>query len=427
MSARARAARAPRAPAAVLRPAPSAPTARIGVVPLFRRHRQDGAPAAETAAPAPHDVVRLDPQQLHGLFAAPAWLRDIGVMSWLLVGFGALLFALVWLAGQLQTILVPVILGGVLGAVAAPLVAWLERRGIPRLGGAVITLLIIIALAVGVLLLVLGGLTSEASTISSAMTKTLDRIENWLHDIGITKTEVKQHLQKDVPQAGDSLLGGVKSTLLHLASITTMLVFTAFSLLFILKDGPSMRQWIEGHIGLPRPIARIVTGNTLRALRQYFLGVTIVAAYNALLIGGGAAILGVPLAGTIAIVTFVGAYVPFIGAWIAGIFAVGLAISTGDSTDAIIMAVIALLANGVLQQLVQPIAFGATLSLNPLVVLISTISGGCLFGMIGLVLAAPLVSAGVSISKDIAAARLAEEAAAPPPTPPPMAPGEPAA
>ena len=62
------------------------------------------------------------------------------------------------------------------------------------------------------------------------------------------------------------------------------------------------------------------------------------------------------------------------------------------------MSVVALLANGILQQIVQPIAFGATLSLNPLVVLVSTIGGGCLFGMLGLVLAAPLVSAAVSIT-----------------------------
>jgi predicted PurR-regulated permease PerM len=150
--------------------------------------------------------------------------------------------------------------------------------------------------------------------------------------------------------------------------------------------------------------------------------VTIVAAYNTFLIGGAALLLDIPLPGTIAVVTFFGAYIPFIGAWAAGIFAVALALSTGNETDAIIMSVVALLANGVLQQIVQPIAFGATLSLNPLVVLVSTIGGGCLFGMLGLVLAAPLVSAAVSITADIARARAEEEreeVAAEPPAPPP--------
>jgi putative heme transporter len=75
------------------------------------------------------------------------------------------------------------------------------------------------------------------------------------------------------------------------------------------------------------------------------------------------------------------------------------------------MAVIVLLANGVFQQLVQPIAYGAALKLHPLAVLIATIAGGCLFGTVGLVLAAPLLSAAVKISADLSAAVEAEEGA----------------
>jgi putative heme transporter len=107
-----------------------------------------------------------------------------------------------------------------------------------------------------------------------------------------------------------------------------------------------------------------------------------------------------PLAGTIAVVTFVGAYVPYVGAWVAGGFAVLIALGTGSTSDAVILAVVALLANGVLQQLIQPFVTGATLSLNPLVVLVVTIGAGALFGMVGLTLAAPLTSAAVHISNE---------------------------
>jgi predicted PurR-regulated permease PerM len=129
--------------------------------------------------------------------------------------------------------------------------------------------------------------------------------------------------------------------------------------------------------------------------------VTIIAAFNAILIGGAALILGVPFAGTIAVVTFVGAYVPFVGAWVSGAFAVLIALSTGSTSDALILAVVALLANGVLQQMIQPFVIGATLSLNPLVVLVVTIGAGALFGMVGLTLAAPLTSAAVHISNEL--------------------------
>ena len=79
------------------------------------------------------------------------------------------------------------------------------------------------------------------------------------------------------------------------------------------------------------------------------------------------------------------------------------------------MAVIVLLANGILQQMIQPIAFGAALGIHPLAVLIVTIAGGALFGMIGLVLAAPLTSAATHIAADLARARAAEEADDQPP------------
>ena len=111
--------------------------------------------------------------------------------------------------------------------------------------------------------------------------------------------------------------------------------------------------------------------------------------------------IGVPLAGTIAVVTFVAAFVPFVGAWVAGGFAVLIALGTVGTDAAIVMAVVSLLANSVLQQMIQPLVMGATLGLNPLVVLVVTIGAGALFGMVGLTLAAPLTSAAVHISNEL--------------------------
>ena len=153
----------------------------------------------------------------------------------------------------------------------------------------------------------------------------------------------------------------------------------------------------------------------IKSLRRYFLGVTIVAAFNAFVIGLTAIILGVPLAGTIAVVVFVTAYVPFIGAFVSGAFAVLLTLSSQGTTSALIMLVMVILGNGLLQNIVQPIAFGATLDLNPLVVLIVTIGFGSIFGMVGLVLAAPLTSAALHITRELAEAKAAEAERAPPP------------
>jgi predicted PurR-regulated permease PerM len=200
-----------------------------------------------------------------------------------------------------------------------------------------------------------------------------------------------------------------------LTSLAFALSFTLLSLFFLLKDGPSMRRWVDRHLGVPPPAAQVITGGVIRSLRGYFRGVTLVAAFNGVVVGLAAWALGVPLAGTIGVVTFVTAYVPFVGAFVAGAFAVVIALGAEGTTTALIMLLIVILANGLLQNIVQPFAMGSALDLHPLVVLMLSIGAGCVFGMLGLVLAAPLASAAVHISRDLARARLAaarqEEAA----------------
>ena len=100
-----------------------------------------------------------------------------------------------------------------------------------------------------------------------------------------------------------------------------------------------------------------------------------VAAFNAVVIGFAAVVLGVPLAGSIAVIKLLAASIPFVGAWTAGIFTVLIALGAEGPQTAALMALIVLLANGVLQQIVQPIAYGPRWGLHPLAVLIVTICG----------------------------------------------------
>jgi putative heme transporter len=194
-----------------------------------------------------------------------------------------------------------------------------------------------------------------------------------------------------------------------LGSLVVFLSFTVLSLFFMLKDGPVIRAWLERHLGVPRPVARTISGRTIGSMQGYFAGVTAIAAFNGIIIGLGAVVLGVPLAGSIAVVNFIAAYIPYLGAWTAGAFTVLVALGAEGPTTALIMAVVVLLANGALQQLIQPIAFGAALGIHPLAVLIVTIAGGALFGTIGLIVAAPLTSAVTKIARDLAVARSEEE------------------
>ena len=171
------------------------------------------------------------------------------------------------------------------------------------------------------------------------------------------------------------MLTGLTGGIDRLASLAVFLSFTALSLFFLLKDSPTIGGWVERHVGLPVPLAHAMLGRIASSLRGYFLGVTIVAAWSALIVGIGAAAAGGaaggddrrghlprrlhPLPRRLGRGRLRGADRPR---------------RVGPET-AIALAVVILLANGIFQQLVQPVAYGAALGLHPLAVLIVTIGG----------------------------------------------------
>jgi len=383
-----------------------------------RPERTESAPALEPP-PAPPD-----PSNLTRVFRPPQWLRDLGVMSWFLIGILALIVAVTWLMNITATIVEPVAVGGVVAIVAAPLVDWLQRHHVKRGLGAAIVVLSLIALVVVVVGLVIGGITDHSGEIKSTISKGGDHVEGWFHDADANRTApTRQDINQAVSSGGKTLLQGLAEGIRSLTSLIFFITFTVFSLFFLLTGGPGIRRWVNRHMGLPVELSSLITANVMVAMRKYFLGVTIVAAFNALVVGIGALILDVPLAGTIALVTFVTAYIPYIGAFISGAFAVLLALGSEGTHTALIMLVIVILANGLLQNLFQPLAYGAALQLNPLAVLIVTIGAGALFGMIGMIVAAPLLSAGTHVAKEIARARAATAAAPPAPATAPLSSG----
>jgi putative heme transporter len=381
------------------------------------RHEQGGNGDTE--------FVEIDTRGLSGLFAAPAWLRDLGMMSWLLVGVTLLLVGAVWLLSLTQTIVVPVVTAAILAAVLSPLVGLLQRHRVPRGAGAAIVLLLIVVAGALIAVLVLSGISGQSGELNAHLQSAVTKAEGWLKDLGVssqTASNAKSDASGSISSAFHFLIEGLGTGLRELGSMAVFFSFTVLSLFFLLKDGPPIRNWLERHTGVPHPVARTISTRVIGSMRGYFVGVTAIAAFNGIVVGLGALVLGVPLAGSIAVVNFVAAYIPYIGAWTAGAFTFLVALGAEGTSTALTMAVILLLANGALQQLIQPVAFGAALGIHPLAVLIVTIAGGALFGTIGLIVAAPLTSAAVKISADLARARAAHKEQEPAPAPAPPAP-----
>jgi putative heme transporter len=372
---------------------------------VHRRKQSQGAPL--TNGPGAVDIDAAALRDLSTTFSTPRWLRDLGRTAWLLVGVFALIAGLVWLLGVTNTIVAPVLVATIVATVIMPVVGALASH-MPRAAAAAIALLGLVAIAVGVTILVIAGITGQRDQVGRESGQAVERAQSWLQDAGVDEAGAESAastVKAEVPGIIATLTRGVIEGIRGLTSLVFGLSLGALSLFFLLKDGPSMRAWLERHLGVPVTVARTITGGVIASLRGYFKGVTIVAAFNGTVVGVGALLLGVPLAGTIAVVTFVTAYIPFIGAFVAGTLAVVIALGAEGTTTALIMLVIVILANGLLQNVVQPFAMGAALDLHPLVVLVATIGAGCIFGTVGLILAAPLLSAAVHITRDLGRAR----------------------
>ena len=354
------------------------------------------------------DRVEINARDLNEIVWVPQWLRGAGQMSWLLVGLALLLVGIIWLLALTNVIVLPVLTAGIVAAVASPLVAWMQGHRIPRALGTALLMLAIIAVAVGMTLVVVGGIVGEATSAESSLSDAQDKIVGWAEDLGIDSgaaESARDHASSATTDSVTALLHGVAGGLSALSSLVFFLAMTALSLFFLLKDGPTIRAWGERHLGVPLDVATDDQPACARLASRLFprdddrRRVQRGRGRDRRLDPRGAADRNDrrchlhrrlhPLHRCLG----------------RGSVAVLMALGGAGPDAAAGMIVLQLLANSILQQFVQPFAMGAALGLHPLAVLIVTIAGGALFGTIGLILAAPLTSAVVKISADLARAR----------------------
>jgi predicted PurR-regulated permease PerM len=266
---------------------------------------------------------------------------------------------------------------------------------------------------------VVQGIAQEAPEIGSVMSEAEDEVSAWLTSAGISPPAAADATSSAV-NAGQSatrtLVSGILSGLGALSSILFMLFIGSVIFLFMLLNGARYKAWFVRHSGLSLGTIEPVVHDSASAIRGYFKGTTILAVTNAVPVGITAWLLGVPLVGAIALVTFITAYVPFYGAIIAGLFACLIALGSQGLTTALIMLAVLLLVNNVLQNFFAPFAYGSSLQLDPLVVLLVTTGAGLIGGVPLIVLAAPLTAIITRAAARLAAAREAAVAPVVPPT-----------
>ncbi len=353
----------------------------------------------------------------------PSWVRLIGLTSWYGIGIAIAIAIGAWFVSATRTIIIPFVLAGLLAAMLSPVADRLEKRGVKRWIGALLCTLLVVLLGAGLVLLIVVQVVNQAPQIGDQLSKAVSDVAGWLDEQG-WGGDLVTSLEQSVKENWRSIVEGVAPRVGHgLSSLATwalVIVLAVNILFFLVKDGQQIFRWASGHLGVPREIGASTLVYSARSIRGYFVGTTVVGIVNALVVSIGALALGTPLAFVLGVVMLFTNYIPFIGAFVGGAFAVLIAFAGGGFTDALVMLILVLAANGPGQWVVQPLALGASLNLHPIVVLFATMAGAILAGPIGGVVAAPLAAVAVEAVRQISAAGLfeekpADEAGEPPP------------
>lgn len=323
---------------------------------------------------------------------SPAWLRRIGRWGWLITGAVVGAAALIVGVGVALAVLAPVLITIVIAAALQPLVARLRRRGVPPALAALAGALLVPALLVLLGILVVHTVTAAGDDWSGVATDAGKHLRSALGADPLDTLLRSQQWRDALLGAGSALL----STAALLAQAAFGVLMGAFLLYYMFKDGPAFVDYLDRRLPLRPGLVRLMLDGAALRLRQYVLGTTVVAAMDAIVITLGAVALGLPLIGMIALITFVAAYVPYLGAWVSAVFAVVVALGAGGPAAAAWMVVIVLLTQNILEGVLRPFVFGRALDLHPLAILAATVVGAALAGLVGVLLAPPAAAIAVS-------------------------------
>ncbi|WP_198730471.1 AI-2E family transporter [Mycolicibacterium baixiangningiae] len=326
---------------------------------------------------------------------ARAALRDAARFStWALVVAVAAAVTL-WLVGKVWVAVWPIILALLLSTLTWPVARFLRRRGWPALAAAGAVTVTFVVLLVGIAALIVIPVASQSGQVADGVARGVESLRQWvqgpplnLHDdqFGRAIDGAVNEIKNSATDIAGAVAGGVGTVI---SGIVTALLSVVL-LFFYLKDGPRFLPWLRDQ--LPGNAAVHVPELMSRGydvLGSFVRSQAVVGLIDAVFIGAGLLIVGVPLVLPLTVLTFVAAFVPIIGALFAGAVAVLIALVSNGFTAALIVLAIILVVQQLEGNVFQPLLQGKGLHLHPTVILLGVVVGGQLAGVVGALLAAP--------------------------------------
>ncbi len=370
--------------------------------------RWSGEPPPRSVAAGGCGGIPFGMQQPH----VSPFLRTAAAYAWRLLVVGAAVYAVFAVLGRFHEIGVALFLALVGTALLRP-VANLVARGLPRGLAVAVTLVGGIALVLGVLALVGEAVAGESTTLVREFRTGIDRIEDWLER---PPFRLNPEALSDVQARIGEFLSSHRSTLLsravsgagQLVHVLTALALALFASVFFIHAGDRQWAWFCGQLPAGVRTRWDLAGRAAwRTFTGYTHGIVLVAAVNAVLVGVALSLLGVPLAVPLALLEFFAAFVPLIGSPVALAVAAVVALAAeGPLTAAVVVALIVVIGQ-IEGHLLHPLVMSWAVRLHPLVVAVSVLAGTTAAGIVGAVVAVPLVSVVWSVHLALREARRA--------------------
>ena len=316
---------------------------------------------------------------------------------------GVTVAAALYVAARLRLIVLPILLAVILSTFLAPPAQWLKAHGWRDAPAAATVLLAAVLLVGGLLALLAPIAVDEFSELDVSLAGSVDAVQAWLRDspLPVSSQEISDaldSLQQQVSESVDALARRAIGGALLALEVLTALVLAFVVLFFLLKDGERIWDWVVSLVTpARRDDVREAGERAWHALGGFVRGQTLVALFDAALIGLALVVIGVPLALPLAVLTFFGAYVPVIGATVTGLLAVLVALASQGLAAAIAVLAAILLVQQIEGNVFQPVVVGRAVAVHPLAVLLGVTAGGVLAGIMGAMIAAPLVAVGGAV------------------------------
>jgi predicted PurR-regulated permease PerM len=327
--------------------------------------------------------------------AGPDWLARMGVRSWLGLGIFAAAAVVLVMLSAVSAIVMPLLLAAVLGILFRPLVDAGERRGLPRAAGSALLLVAILAVAVGLVALVAHSLLAQAPEIARLARRALETSAGWFAERGRHEQvtdEAATTVRRGLPILGGGLWNAIAGLTWSVVGFFIGAFFALFTLFFTLRDGHKWNLWLDERLGLLDIRGAAIVKDAEASVRRYFVGTGITAVLTVPIVLITMALLGLPLLVPVLIVYLVTSFVPYVGAWIGGAFAIVIALGGGGLDAAIIVLIAVVVSNGTVQSTVASWAVGKRLSIHPVIVLAVTAIAGLVGGITLMILAAPVTA-----------------------------------